>query len=277
MTKELSLDDVRLDGGTQPRAELSDEVIQQIADALEDGQKIPAVDVFYDGDQNWLADGFHRFHAHKRAGSLHIAATIHQGTQLDAQWFSFAANKAHDTNGLKRTNADKKRAVEAALRHPNAEDMSDRMIAAHLGVDHVMVGKYRAKTGGEDHQLNTRTGRDGKQYPASRPTPVMRTLASEIGEDNTEPSTTTSVVDRETGEVLDDVDIVRTKTEHSAPTKGSYESGRAMIDALAEMKNSFASISKLKPKRTMALEVVEAARGLVGVVSATLKTKGKTR
>jgi len=37
--------------------------------------------------------------------------TVIRGTQQDAQWFSFAANQ---TNGLRRSNEDKQRAVKAA-------------------------------------------------------------------------------------------------------------------------------------------------------------------
>jgi len=40
-----------------------------------------------------------------------------------------------ETNGLRRTNADKQRAVRAALSHPAPAKLSDKQIARHIGVD----------------------------------------------------------------------------------------------------------------------------------------------
>lgn len=83
----------------------------------------------------------------------------HCGLPL-ARWAACAANK----NGLHRTNEDKRKAVLAALAHPKGRGMSDRAIAQHCGVGHVMVNRIR----GELFQKNTsgkpqtRTGRDGK-------------------------------------------------------------------------------------------------------------------
>lgn len=65
-----------------------------------------------------------------------------QGTQQDAQWYSYSANK---TNGLRRTNADKQRAVQAALLHPGGAGKSDTAIAKHVGVDQKTVLGWREK------------------------------------------------------------------------------------------------------------------------------------
>src|SRR5688500_4610428 len=56
---------------------------------------------------------------------------------------TYAANKGQETVGLRRTNEDKRRAVEAALRHPKAAKLSDRQIAEHVGVSHDMVNRLR--------------------------------------------------------------------------------------------------------------------------------------
>src|ERR1019366_2002836 len=101
--------------------------------------------VFYDGTSYWLADGFHRVRAAEQAGFAEIACELHQGTQQDAQWYSFGANK---TNGLRRTNDDKQRAVRAALTHPQGSGLSDRQIGSHVGVDHKTVGAWREKLEG---------------------------------------------------------------------------------------------------------------------------------
>jgi transposase-like protein len=139
---KLALSKIRTDGGTQPRAALDLAIVEEYGIAMEDGAEFPPVDAFYDGTNYWLADGFHRCRAAWNAHLKEIAATVHQGTQEDAQWYSFSANKA---NGLRRTNEDKQRAVKAALKHPRSAGMSDNAVAAYLGVGHATVSEWRQK------------------------------------------------------------------------------------------------------------------------------------
>lgn len=157
----LKIDQIRRDGATQPRAAIDFETVFDYMDAMVDGADFPPVTVFYDGTDYWLADGFHRVKAREQGGFDEIACEVHQGTQQDAQWYSFAANK---TNGLRRTNDDKQRAVKAALIHPQGVGLSDRQIGSHVGVDHKTVSGWREKLEGtgEIPQSDQRTGRDGR-------------------------------------------------------------------------------------------------------------------
>ena len=141
--QKLQLSDLRLDGGTQPRGELNDDRVDQYAEAYKAGQPMPPVSVVYDGHDYWLYDGFHRVSAALAVGLTFIQADVRQGTQEDAQWLSFAANAHHDTGGLCRSNADKRRAVEAALSHPKGKGMSDNAIAQHVGVSDKTVAAVR--------------------------------------------------------------------------------------------------------------------------------------
>ena len=65
---------------------------------------------------------------------------------------------------MRRTNADKARAVKAALKHPRGVKESNRKIAKHVGVSHATVIKYRQEmeSTGQVDQSPTRTGRDGR-------------------------------------------------------------------------------------------------------------------
>jgi hypothetical protein len=159
---QLELAKIRLEDGTQPRAQLSSEVINDYAEQMRMGAKFPPIVVFYDGKDYWLADGFHRVVAAKKARlGEPIEAEVMQGTQSDAQWYSYGVNKTH---GLRRTNEDKARAVKRALCHPQGARRSDREIAWHVGVTGGMVGKYRAAleaTCQIDRSTN-RTGSDGR-------------------------------------------------------------------------------------------------------------------
>src|SRR5579859_653578 len=103
---KLKIEDIRKDGGTQPRGELSMEVVNDYAAAMARGEIFPAVDVMHDGAVYWLVDGFHRITAAKMAGLTEIEADVSQGTREEAVWRSFSVNARH---GLRRTTADKER------------------------------------------------------------------------------------------------------------------------------------------------------------------------
>lgn len=142
MNTEVLIASIRLDGDTQPRAALDFAAVDDYSDAMVAGAKFPAVILYHDGEHYWLADGFHRVKAAFQSGAENIEAEVHQGTLEDAQWHSFSANK---TNGLRRTNDDKQRAVKAALMHPRGAGLSDSQIAKHVGVHHDTVREWRAK------------------------------------------------------------------------------------------------------------------------------------
>lgn len=158
---DLALGLIRMDGGTQPRAEVDHFTVNEYANAMQEGDRFPAVIVFHDGSNYWLADGFHRVKAAEKIEALDIPADVKQGTREDAQWFSYGVNRTH---GLQRTNEDKQRAVKSALKHSLGSKKSDREIGQHCGVDHVTVGGWRRKleATGEIHQSDKRIGADGR-------------------------------------------------------------------------------------------------------------------
>ncbi len=160
----LPIAEIRLDGGTQPRSALDFAAIDDYAEAMAAGVKFPPVVVFHDGEHYWLADGFHRLKAAFASGFDAIDCELRQGTLEDAQWYSFSANK---TNGLRRTNEDKQRAVKSALLHPRAAEMSNSAIARHVGVDEATVRNWRTRlaASSEIPKIDTRTvSRQGSTY-----------------------------------------------------------------------------------------------------------------
>jgi hypothetical protein len=137
---ELAINLIRTDGGTQPRAELNYDVIQDYAQQMLEGVVFPDVVLFYDGTDHWLADGFHRYHAARQICRENINAEIRQGTRRDAVLYSVGANSTH---GLRRTNADKRRAVETLLRDEVWGKWSDNQIAKQCGVNQSTVSRIR--------------------------------------------------------------------------------------------------------------------------------------
>ncbi len=127
--------------GTQSRVTVNGDVVAEYAQAIEDGQDFPPVAVYQSGDgQLWLADGFHRLAAHVKAGKTEIAATVQDGGQRAAILHSVGANASH---GLRRTNADKRRAVEMLLSDPEWAQWSDREIGRFCRVSQPFVSSIR--------------------------------------------------------------------------------------------------------------------------------------
>ena len=166
MIQLFDLDLLRLDGGTQSRAEIDQVTVDAYADAIRSDAIFPPIVVFYDGEKYWLADGFHRVHAHKQEGCITISAEVRSGTRREAILYSVGANATH---GLRRTNADKRRAVETLLRDEEWSKKSDRWIAEKCGVSDRFVNGQRPTTANRS-QLEERTGQDGKtrKLPAKR-------------------------------------------------------------------------------------------------------------
>lgn len=131
---------VRMDGGTQPRSRISSEVVDQYCVALRNKAKFPAIVVFYDGQDYWLADGFHRVRAHLKQRRRRILAEIRQGTRRDAILWAAGANGDH---GLQRSHEDIRRAVMTLLRDAEWGQWSDAEIARHAKVHHSTVSKHR--------------------------------------------------------------------------------------------------------------------------------------
>lgn len=179
ITKQtIPIGDIVTDAGTQPRQLTTDDVVQDYSERMLAGDVFPPLDVFHDGSRFVLVDGFHRFFAEKRAGRSEAWCNVHQGTVADAVMFAARANQSH---GIRRTNADKRRAVRMVLR-VNV-DWSDRRIAEHVGVGHQMVATTReafqvdeSSTCGEP---TVRKGIDGKEYKAVTPNVKKQETISE--------------------------------------------------------------------------------------------------
>lgn len=135
---DIKVADIRIDGGTQSRVAINADAVEDYAEALTAGVNLPPVVVFHDGAAYWLADGFHRLHAHRRIGAVSINAEVRSGTQRDAQLFAYGANQTH---GLRRTNEDKRKAVHGML--ALVPDWSDVKIARHVGVNDKTVAAHR--------------------------------------------------------------------------------------------------------------------------------------
>ena len=141
----LPLSELRTNGGTQMRALISQDVIQDYAEVLDE---LPPIIVFCDGKQYWLADGFHRYKAFQYAGRDSIPCEIRNGTRRDAILFAVGANATH---GLRRSLADRRKAILAMLADKEFCRWSNREVARQCHVSRGFVDVLRRQI--EERQL----------------------------------------------------------------------------------------------------------------------------
>lgn len=160
---KLPLDTVQLDNSIQCRAVIDTGTVNDYAERMTAGDQFPPIEAFGTKAKWWIGDGWHRVMAAKQRDADTIVAKLSDGGRVDALKHALGANALH---GQRRSNADKRRAVEIALRE--FPKLSSRAVAKLCGVDDSTV---RAVKGPEQQVRDSRTsvtGQDGKQYPARR-------------------------------------------------------------------------------------------------------------
>jgi len=136
---KLQIKDIRLDRALQPRTHMNEDIIAEYSELIADGAEFPPVTVYFDSVYYWLADGYHRYFAHKSAAQTEIECEVVNGTRRDAILFSSGVNE----HGLRRTNEDRRKAVMNLLDDMEWSEWSDRKIADICKVSHVTVGRVR--------------------------------------------------------------------------------------------------------------------------------------
>ncbi len=174
-TRKIPLDQIDIHGGTQTRVKTNEEAIESYAEEMNDGTIFPPITLFFDGATHWLADGFHRYLAAKRIGAPAIEAEVKAGGRVDALRHALGANA---TNGVYRTNADKRNAAAIALEE--WPGLANPVLAEICRVSNDLVRNCRKELeqAGKIERPRRVVGRDGKEYPAE----VERELGEQTDE-----------------------------------------------------------------------------------------------
>jgi len=159
----IDLDAILLDTSIQCRAAIDTAVVNEYAERMEAGDTFPPIDVYGSKTKCWIGDGWHRGLAALQRGAESIEARLHPGGRVDALKHALGANALH---GHRRSNADKRRCVEIALRE--FPKLSSRAVAKMCGVHHTFVESLRPQVATVATSPEERTGQDGKRYPARR-------------------------------------------------------------------------------------------------------------
>ncbi len=150
--QSIAISDIQ-DGGAQMRVEMKPDVVLDYAEDMAAGATFPPVEVYYDGSIYWLADGYHRVEAARKLEHETIDAEVREGGKRDAIIHGIGANASH---GLRRAQADKRRAVERLLCDEEWSTWSDRKIAKIAKVDHKTVAKVRRELLGAEFRTPAR-------------------------------------------------------------------------------------------------------------------------
>jgi len=129
----IEIDNIEATAATQVRVRLDRSVIDDYQEALENGSEFPPLLVYREKntERNVLVDGFHRLYAMVNLGWPEVVCEVKEGNMHDALVEALGANQAH---GLRRTNADKRHAVQMALKDPEISKMTQEEIADICGV-----------------------------------------------------------------------------------------------------------------------------------------------
>lgn len=172
----VKLADIKIDGGTQSREKMNKDMIAEYAEAHLNGAIFPPLEVFFDGIHYYLVDGFHRYFMYQRVKVKEVEVKVHKGTLRDAQFYSLGVNDGH---GLRRSNADKRKAVRIILDDLEWQDLSDNQIAKACRVSNTFVANMRKESASSRPQKKTvsikgskrtmDTSKIGKTKPTEKP------------------------------------------------------------------------------------------------------------
>ena len=142
----LPVSAIKVDPACQARAEINTETVNEYAEVMKErgDESFPAIVVFHDGADYWLSDGFHRHQAAMKVKLDCLKSRIRSGGRREAILNSVGTNTNH---GLRRTNADKRRAVSILLHDEEWSTWGNREIARRCSVDEGLVRKLKEEQG----------------------------------------------------------------------------------------------------------------------------------
>lgn len=194
MQKNVAVSAIQIDNATHPRDAISEDTVAEYAEAMKAGAVFPPIVVFLDGHHYHLADGRHRLEACLKSGIKTVRTEIRKGSSRDAILYAVGANNEH---GLRRSNADKRKAVAILLRDLEWRKWALNKIAGLCRVSWELAREVWNEQKAGLHLLDLedrperKVERGGKVFPqktgargrkAGRPDAMQTTTARTLGE-----------------------------------------------------------------------------------------------
>lgn len=168
---QMRLTDLILDPRCQMRVAFSEEYARGLADYLEMGGSLPALDSFRAPElrrgPSLLADGWHRRRARELLGQKYVEVKIHPGGLREAILF---ATNCNARSPMRPAAEDFRKAVATLLLDPEWGQWSARTIAIHCGVSRSFVDRLKdrlSELSGAESQIDqnsVQVSRGGTTY-----------------------------------------------------------------------------------------------------------------
>jgi ParB-like chromosome segregation protein Spo0J len=235
--KVMNLAALVLDPRLQSRVEINEDTVAEYATDIESGDQFPPVIVFFDSTHFYLADGYHRYYGHKRAGKVSIQCEVINGTIRDAIYYSTAVNAKH---GMRRSYADRRKAVMTLLEDFEWSLKSNTEIAKHVGVSVSFVSNLRNSSGKMPDKIEYTTPSGNKQTKTTASGRPRNTEKKEDKPKDPAPETATkdsSVVDahNELIETLTKENAELTQQLAVSGMEGTEEEKKAASELIADL------------------------------------------
>jgi ParB-like chromosome segregation protein Spo0J len=149
----VNIYELEIDYHLQMRVKMDSQTIEDYADAYQEGLELPPITVFVCADLDYkvyLVDGFHRVEAAKFARFDKLPCNYIEGTYREALMYSLSVNSDH---GLKRSNADKRKAVFTLLEDKEWSELSSRDLAKIAKVSHQYIQNLRKEINAKEQEL----------------------------------------------------------------------------------------------------------------------------
>ena len=132
-----------IDPRLQARAHHEPDALAEYYAAYASKVRLPPLQAYRVDGELHVVDGFHRLAAAINAGLGFVAVdVVGEGSIDDAVWYATGVNQAH---GIRRTRADKRRAVEMAVSSSIGLEQSSSIVASHVGVSREFVSRVRTE------------------------------------------------------------------------------------------------------------------------------------
>ena len=237
----VDLSEITTDGETQARLKINQDQVNHYAGLLSDGVEFGPVVVFFDGKKKYLADGFHRYFAHRQNGLLQIEAVTIKGSLRDAQWFAIGSN----VHGLPFTTEERHANIRRCLLDAEWGKLSDRELAAHLNTSRSQVLRVRQAMEGEGKLETKKVGNKKKSEEGKKEKPKQETKE--------EPDLTADIVEQMGAVKTIPIDQKEAQLQQAADTINQLEEENIKLrDAIALGQWDATEIEKIDVQETLA-------------------------
>ena len=174
----ININTINIAKSYQSREEIDQEMVDIFAEDMLHGDKFPPVLIYVVNGEKLIADGFHRYFAHKKNNKTSIEVD-ERASDLDS--YILKCTSANNNHGKRPTDKDKIKSLERILLLDEVTLWQDKDIARHIGVSVSFVYKHREKKPEAITYV-----RDGKKVTRNRQVKKLKNVIESPLEDEVE-------------------------------------------------------------------------------------------